>query len=85
MRHRRRDIETPGFNWLEEEILYGTGKSKCDLFVNMMNEYGLSQHNKEINRSASNNILYLIMTNNPGSVSHVYCTHVRPQCCYLYY
>ena len=39
-----------------------------------MNEYGLSQHNKEINRPASNNILGLTLTNNPGSVSHVYCT-----------
>ena len=47
---------------------------KCDLFVNLMNDYGLSQHNKEISRPASNNILDLILTNNPSSVSHVYCT-----------
>ena len=40
----------------------------------MMNEHGLSQHNKEINRNTSNNILDLIMTNNPGLVSQVYCT-----------
>ena len=33
-----------------------------------------SQHNKEISRPASNNILDLILTNNPSSVSHVYCT-----------
>ena len=39
-----------------------------------MNEYGLSQHSKEISRPASNNILDLILTNNPSSVSHVYCT-----------
>ena len=42
--------------------------------VNVMNEYGLSQHNKEISRPASNNILDLILTNNPSSVSHVYCS-----------
>ena len=40
----------------------------------MINEYGVNQNNKEINRAASNNILDLIMTNNPSSVSHVYCT-----------
>ena len=68
------DFNLPGFNWLEEEILDGPGKSKCDLFVNLMNEYGLSQHSKEISRPASNNILDLILTNNSGSVSHVYCT-----------
>ena len=37
-------------------------------------EYGLSQHYIEISRPASNNILDLIMTNNPSSVSHVCCT-----------
>ena len=63
------DINLPGFNWLEEEILDGPGKSKCDLFMNMMNEYDLSQHNKEISRPASNNILDLILTNNPSSDS----------------
>ena len=68
------DFNLPCFNWLEEEILDGPGKSKCDLFVNLMNDYGLSQHNKEISRPASNNILDLILTNNPSSVSHVYCT-----------
>ena len=47
---------------------------KCDLFVNMMSEYGLSQHNKEISGPASNNISNLILTNNPSSVSHEYCT-----------
>ena len=26
----------PGFNPLEEEILGGPGKSKCDLFMNMV-------------------------------------------------
>ena len=31
------DFNVPGFNWLEEKILDGPGKSKCDLFVNMMN------------------------------------------------
>ena len=67
------DINLPGINLLEEEILDGPSKSKCDLFVNIMNEYGLSQHNKEISRSASNNIFGLILTNNPSSVSHVYC------------
>ena len=39
-----------------------------------MNEYGLSQHSKKINCPASNNILDHILTNNPSSVSHVYCT-----------
>ena len=68
------DFNLPGFNWHEEEILDGPGKSECDLFLNMMNEYSLSQHNKEIRNPASNNILDLIMTNNPGSVSHVHCT-----------
>ena len=68
------DFNLPGFIWLEEEILDRPRKSKCNLFVNMMNEYGLNQHNKEISRPASNNILDLILTNNPGSVSHVYCT-----------
>ena len=68
------DFNLPCFNWLEEEILDGPGKSKCDLFVNLMNEYGLCQHNKEISRPASNNNLDLILTNNPSSVSHVYCT-----------
>ena len=42
------DFNLPGFNWLEEEILDGPGKSKCYLFVNLMNDYGLSQHDKEI-------------------------------------
>ena len=69
-----RDFNLPCFNWLEEEILDGPGKSKCDLFVNLMNEYGRSQHNKEISHPASNNILNLMLTNNPSSVSHVYCT-----------
>ena len=68
------DFNLPCFNWLEEEILDGPGKSKCDLFVNLINEYGLSQHNKDINHPASNNILDLILTNNASSVSHVYCT-----------
>ena len=45
-----------------------------DLFVSMMDEYGLSQHNKDISRPASNNILGPALTNNTGSVSHVYCT-----------
>ena len=40
----------------------------------MMYEYGLSQHSKEISHPASNNIMDLILTNNPSSVSHVYCT-----------
>ena len=68
------DFNLPGFNRLEEEILDEPGKSKFGLFVNFMNEYGLSQHSKEISHPASNNILDLILTNNPGSVSHVYCT-----------
>ena len=68
------DFNLPGFNWLEEEILDGHGQSKCDMCVNMINEHGLSQHNKEISRPVSNNILDLIMTNNPSSVSHVFCT-----------
>ena len=73
MRNRRR-LQPSLFNWHEEEILDGPGKSKCDLFVNLMNDYGLSQHSKEISRPASNNILDLMLTNNPSSVSHVYCT-----------
>ena len=68
------DFNLPGLNWLEEEIQDGPGKSNYDLFVNMMNEYGLSQHSKEISHPASNNILDLILTNNRSSVSHVYCT-----------
>ena len=36
------DFNLPGFSWLQEEVLDGPGKSKCDLFPNMMNEYGLS-------------------------------------------
>ena len=68
------DFNLPCFNWLEEEILDGPGTSKCDLFVKIKNECGLSQHNKEISCPASNNILDLILTNNPSSVSHVYCT-----------
>ena len=40
----------------------------------MTNKHTIGQHNNEINRPASNNILYLILTNNPGSVSNVYCT-----------
>ena len=40
----------------------------------MMIEYGLSQNNKEIRHPVINIILDLILTNNPGSVSHVYCT-----------
>ena len=39
-----------------------------------MNEYGLSQHSKEISRPASNTILDVILTNNTSSVSHGYCT-----------
>ena len=39
----------------------------------MLNEYGLGQH-KIISRPGYNNIIDLILTNNPGSVSHVYCT-----------
>ena len=54
------DFNLPGFNWLEEEILDGPSKGKYDFFLNIMNEYGLSQHNKEISHSASNNILDLI-------------------------
>ena len=38
------DFNLPCFNWLDEEILDGPSKSKCDLFVNLMNDYGLSQH-----------------------------------------
>ena len=36
-----------------------------------MNEHGLGQHSKEISRPASNNILDLILTNNPAQ-SHMY-------------
>ena len=68
------DFHLPSFNWLEEEILDGPGTSKCDLFVNVMNEYGFSQHSKVISRPALNNVLDLILTNNPSSLSHVYCT-----------
>ena len=68
------DFNLPGFKWPEEEILNGPSKSKCGLLVNMMNEYGLSQHNKEISHPASNNMFDLILTNNHGSVSHVHCT-----------
>ena len=68
------DINLPGSNWLEDKILDEPGKSKCYLFVNLMNVYGLSQHSKEISRPTSNNILDLILTNNPSSVSHVFCT-----------
>ena len=50
------DFSFPYFNWPVEEILDGPGKRKCDLFGNMMNEYGLSQHSKQISRPASNNI-----------------------------
>ena len=31
------EFHFPGFNWLEEEILDGPCKSKCDLFVNLKN------------------------------------------------
>ena len=68
------DFNLPCLNWLEEEILDGPGKSKCDLFVKLIDEYGLSQHSKEISCPALNNILDLIFTNNPSSVSHIYCT-----------
>ena len=30
------DINLPGFNWHEEEILDGPSKTKCDLFMNMV-------------------------------------------------
>ena len=72
------DFSLPCFNWLEEEILDGPGKSKCDLFVNLMNEYGLSQNSKEISRPASNNILDLILTNNQTQ-SHMYIVHLACQ------
>ena len=52
----------------------GPGKSKWDLFLNMMNEYSLSQHSEEISHHVSNNILDLILSSNPGYVLHVYCT-----------
>ena len=40
-----------------------------------INTLGKSFFNdKEISRPASNNILDLILTNNPSLVSHVYCT-----------
>ena len=47
-----RDFNLYSSNWLEEGKLDGTSKSKCDLIANMMNENGLSQHNKERNRPA---------------------------------
>ena len=68
------DFNLPCFNWLVEEILDRPSKGKCDLFVNLMNEYGLCQHSKEISCPALNNILDLVLTNNPISVSHEYCT-----------
>ena len=71
MRCRRR-LHPPGFNWFEEEIVDGPSKSKCNLLVNMMIENGLDQHNNEISRPTSNDILDLILTNNAGSVSHTY-------------
>ena len=44
----RGDLNLSCLNWLEEEILDGPYKSRCDLLVNLMNEYGLSQHSKKI-------------------------------------
>ena len=41
----------------------------------MIKEHGHSQHNKEICRHASKNILDAILTNNPGSVSQVCGTY----------
>ena len=54
-------------------MLDGRCKSKCELFLNMKNECCLSKHDREISRPASNNISDLILTDNPGSVSHVTC------------
>ena len=45
-KHIGGDFNLPCFNWLEEEIMDGPGKSKCDLFVHLINEYGLSQNSK---------------------------------------
>ena len=72
------DFNHPRFYWLEEKILDGRSKSKCDVFVNMMNEYCPSQHNKEISRPATNNILDLILTNNQTQ-SHMYIVHLACQ------
>ena len=69
------DFNLHCFKFLKDKLLDGPGKSKCDLLVNLMHEYGFSQHMKEISHPAFNSILDLILTNNPGSVSHVYCTH----------
>ena len=63
----------PDLNWLEEEILDRPGIGKCDLFLTMMNKYGLSQHIKDIGCPASNKIMDHILKISQAQLCMFFC------------
>eukprot|EP00112_Aurelia_sp_Birch-Aquarium-sp1_P026935 Seg9885.1 transcript_id=Seg9885.1/GoldUCD/mRNA.D3Y31 product="hypothetical protein" protein_id=Seg9885.1/GoldUCD/D3Y31 len=67
------DFKLPGIDWLNDTVLQGTNKRICELFINILNDFGLSQHTNDITRPSSSNILDLILTNNPNSVTSINC------------
>lgn len=70
------DFNLPSIDWTEDEVVSNSNHSSndtktCSIFLDTLNDLGLSQHCKEITRPASQNTLDLMLTNNPGSVIDV--------------
>jgi len=66
------DLNLSCIDWSEGKILsnnHGTqDRNHCEQFIEILNDFGLSQHSHEVTRPCSDKILDLILTNTPNSV-----------------
>ena len=68
------DLNLTCVDWVEEATSnnYSThDKQSCLVFLDMLDDLGVSQHCKEVTRPASQKTLDLMLTNKPGTVTEV--------------
>lgn len=62
------DMNFTCIDWENISVVQGPDKSQCDTFLEILRDFGLSQHVFEITRPVSKKILDLIMCSDPNSV-----------------
>ena len=70
------DLNVTCVDWVEEAVAssnnYSTNdKHSCSVFLDMLDDLGLSQHCKEVTRPVSQRLLALMLTNKPGAVTEI--------------
>eukprot|EP00795_Rhopilema_esculentum_P011790 gene11790-2136_t len=65
------DINLTCIDWANDCTTPGHDKNHCESFLDVINDFSLSQHVQGVTRPVLGKTLDLILTNNPGSVNQV--------------